>query len=178
MVMPYLMASNPRYFILGPLVFSQATQDYLERLGGQGPALFGPGTSPLVTRRFDKPSFPGEEIVVVASPMFPHRITNGYDDANRAVLSEVNGVKVRNLRHVMEIIRDSQDSQIVLKFAGSGVLTHETMVFSRNDLLTATNKILEENGIRYPYSTDLRGIWEAYSTVATKSAQVTCCGIR
>jgi S1-C subfamily serine protease len=178
MVIPYLMANNPRYLILGPLVFSQATQDFLERLGNQRPASFGPGTSPLITRRFDKPAFPGEEIVVIASPMFPHRITNGYDDANRAVLSEINGVPVKNLRHVMEIIRDSQDPQIILKFAGSGVLTHETMVFRREELLTATNKILEENGIRYPYSADLAGVWESYSTIAAKSAQVTCCGIR
>jgi hypothetical protein len=172
------MASIPRYFILGPLVFSQATQDYLERLGSQRPASFGPGTSPLITRRFDRPAFPGEEIVVVASPIFPHRITNGYDDANRAVLSEINGVKVMNLRHVVEIVRDSQDPQVVLKFAPSGVLTHETMVFRRDELLNATNKILEENGIRYPYSADLRSVWEAYSTVAAKSPQVACCGIR
>lgn len=178
MVIPYLMANNPRYFILGPLVFSQATQDYLERLGSQRPASFGPGTSPLITRRFDKPAFPGEELVIVASPMFPHRITNGYDDANRTVLSEINGIQVKNLRHVMEIIRDNQDPQITLKFASSGVLTHETMVFRRDELLAATNKILEENGIRYPYSADLRSVWEAYLTVATKSAQLTCCGIR
>ena len=178
MVMPYLMAGNPRYFILGPLVFSQATQDYLERLGSQRPASFGPGVSPLISRRFDKPAFPGEEIIVVASPMFPHRITNGYDDPNRAVLSEVNGIPVKNLRHLMEIIRDNQDPQITLKFASAGILTHETMAFRRDELLAATTKILEENGIRYPYSADLGGVWEAYSTVATKSAQVTCCGIR
>ena len=178
MVIPYLMANNPRYFILGPLVFSQATQDYLERLGSQRPASFGPGTSPLITRRFDKPAFPGEELVVVASPMFPHRITNGYDDANRTVLSEINGIPVKNLRHVMEIIRDNQDPQITLKFASSGVLTHETMVFRRDELLAATNRILEENGIRYPYSADLRSVWEGYLTVATKSAQIACCGVR
>jgi hypothetical protein len=178
MVVPYLMARPPRYFILGPLVFSQATQDYLERLGSQRPASFGPGTSPLITRRFDKPAFPEEELIVVSSPMFPHRITNGYDDANRAVVSEINGIPVKNLRHLMEIVRDNQEPQIILKFAGSGVLTHETMVFLRDDLLAATNKILEENGIRYPYSADLRGVWETYSPVATKSAQVTCCGIR
>ena len=178
LVIPYLMARTPRYFILGPLIFSQATQDYLERLGNQRPASFGPGTSPLITRRFDKPSFSGEEVVVVASPMFPHRITNGYDDANRAVLSEINGVKVKNLRHVVEIVRDSQDPQVVLKFAPSGVLTHETMVFRRDELLSATNKILEENGIRYPYSADLRTLWEGYSTVTAKSPQVACCGVR
>ena len=175
MVVPYLMASSPRYLILGPLVFSQATQDYLERLGNQRPASFGPGSSPLTTRRYDKPAFPGEELVVVAAPMYPDRITNGYDDPNRAVLSEVNGIQIKNLRHLMEVLRDNRDPQITLKFASSGVLTHETMVFSRADLLGSTNAILEDNGIRYPYSADLRGVWEEYLTVATKSAQLICC---
>ena len=41
------------------------------------------------------------------------------------------------------------------------MLTHETMVFNRTDLMNATGKILEENGIRYPSSPDLRAIWEA-----------------
>jgi S1-C subfamily serine protease len=175
LLIPYLLNASPRYLIIGPLVFAQTTQEYLDRLGNQRPASFGPHSSPLITRRYDKPAFSGEELIVVASPMFPHRITNGYDDANRAVLSEVNGVQVKNLRHLMEILRDDQDSQITFKFANSGLLTHETMVFGREDLLRATAKILEENGIRYPFSGDLRGVWEAYSTLETKSAQMTCC---
>ena len=124
-----------------------------------------------------RPSFfDNEELVVVASPLFPHRITKGYDDPNRSVISEVNGVPVRNLRHLVELLRDNRDEQISFKFASSGVLTHETMVFNRKDLLEATGKILEENGIRYPYSQDLRAVWETAPT-GNKSAQVICCGL-
>jgi hypothetical protein len=160
MVIPYLMNANPRYFILGPVVFSQATQDYLERLGNQRPKSLGGRSSPLVNRRYDRPSFPGEELVVVSSPLFPHKITSGYDHANRAVLGEVNGIQVKNLRQLVETVRDIQDRQITFKFANSGALTHETMTFNRDELLEATAKILEENGIRYPYSPDLRSVWD------------------
>ena len=176
LVIPYLLNASPRYFIFGPFVFSQTTQDYLERLGNQRPGSFGRKPSPLITRRQDRPAFDHEELVVVASPLFPHRITKGYDDPNRSVISEVNGVPVRNLRHLVELLRDNRDEQISFKFASSGVLTHETMVFNRKDLLDATGKILEENGIRYPYSQDLRAVWEAAPT-ANKSAQVNCCGL-
>lgn len=175
LVIPYLMDRTPRFFIYGPFVFSQTTQDYLERLGNQRPPSLGRQPSPLVTRRFDKPLFETEELVIVSSPMFPHRITQGYDDPNRAVLSEVNGLQVKNLQHLVEILRDSRDDQISFKFANSGVLTHETMVFNRGDLLDATAKILEENGIRHPYSQDLRTVWEARGQTAPKSAQLTCC---
>ena len=177
LVIPYLMDKNPRFFIYGPFVFSQTTQDYLERLGNQRPPSMGRRPSPLVTRRFDKPIFENEELVIVASPLFPHSITRGYDDANRAVLSEVNGVQVKNLRHLVELLRDNHDEQVSFKFAASGVLTHETMVFNRAELLEATAKILDENGIRYPYSADLRAVWEApaRSDGPAKAARAACC---
>lgn len=175
LVIPYLMNANPRYFILGPLVFSQTTQDYLERLGNQRTSSLSRRSSPLITRRYDKPSFEGEELVVVASPMFPHRITKGYDDPNRAVLSEINGIAVKNLRHLVEIIRDNRNPQVTFKFASAGVYTHETMVFNRTELLEATGEILEENGIRYPLSTELRAVWDTAITSAPKSATVVCC---
>jgi hypothetical protein len=175
LVIPYLMDKNPRFFIFGPFVFSATTQDYLERLGNQQPPTLGRRPSPLVTRRFDKPAFENEELVVVASPLFPTRITKGYDDPNRSVVSEINGIPVKNLRHLVEILRDTRDERISFKFASSGVLTHETMVFNRKDLLEATGKILEENGIRYPYSPDLRTLWEASDRTTPKSAQATCC---
>ncbi len=89
LVVPYLLSAQPKYFILGPLVFSQATQDYLDQLGNQKPVSLGDRPSPLLTRRYDKPAFEGEELVVVASPAFPDRITKGYDDPNRAVISEI-----------------------------------------------------------------------------------------
>jgi S1-C subfamily serine protease len=178
LVIPYLLNAQPRYFIVGPFVFSQTTQDYLERLGNQrNNTSFGRRPSQLVTRRYDKPAFEQEELVVVVSPLFPHRITRGYDDPNRSVLSEVNGVPVKNLRHLVEILRDSRDEQVSFKFSSAGVLTHETMVFNRSELIAATGKILEENGIRYPYSPDLRAIWEVVAPVADerKSAQTHCC---
>jgi len=163
LVMPYLMHKNPRYFIAGPLVLSQATQEYLERLGTQRTSQ---QTSPLVTRRYDKPAFDGEELVVVSSPMFPHRITKGYDDPDRSVVSEVNGIRVKSLRHLVELLRDSNGPQITFKFARPGRRTHETIVFNRSELLEATGKILEENGIRYPYSADLHSVWDKKVTGA------------
>jgi S1-C subfamily serine protease len=176
LVIPYLLDGQPRYFIFGPFVFSQTTQDYIERLGNQRSTSFGRQPSPLFTRRFDKPAFENEELVAVVSPLFPHRITRGYDDPNRSVLSEINGVPVKNLRHLVEILRDSRDEQIAFKFSAGGVLTHETMVFNRNDLKEATGRILEENGIRYPFSADLRPVWEAATPGDKKSAQSSCCG--
>src|SRR5207249_10759303 len=161
-----LLSAQPKYFILGPLGFSQATQDYLDQLGNQKPVSLGDRPSPLLMRRYDKPAFEGEELVVVASPAFPDRIIKGYDDPNRAVISEINGVHIKNLRHLVELIRDNHDNQITVKFAKSGVMMNETMVFNRTELLQTTGKIFEENGTRYLYSGDLRRVWHTYLTYA------------
>jgi hypothetical protein len=102
-------------------------------------------------------------------------MTNGYDDPNRAVLSEVNSMPVKNLRHLLEILRDDRDGQITFKFAKSGALTSETMVFNRQELIDATGKILEENGIRYPYSSDLSGVWETGLPTSPRATRTACC---
>jgi S1-C subfamily serine protease len=178
LVMPYLLHQSPRYFISGPLVFSQATQDYLERLGSQRTLSLSHQSSPLLTRRYDKPKFEGEELVVVSSPLFPHPITKGYDDPNNAVLSEINGIPIKNLRHLVEILRDNGDPQIAFKFAKASQRMHETMVFNRNELLEATGKILEENGIRYQYSPELRSVWEKSASEAPPTPAGLCCAAR
>jgi S1-C subfamily serine protease len=178
MVIPYMPETQPRYFILGPMVFSQTTQDFLDRLGNQRTASLGRRSSPLLTRRFDKPAFPGEELVVIASPLFPHRITNGYDDPNNAVVTEINGIPIKNLRHLVETVRDLKTAQIAFKFARSGGFTHESMVFNRDELMAATGTILEENGIRYPFSPDLRDVWETKISANPPAAPVQCCVTR
>jgi S1-C subfamily serine protease len=161
LVLPYLMNQNPRYFIYGPLVLSQATQEYLERLGDQWERLLARQASPLLMRRYDKPAFEGEEIVVVASPMFPHQITKGYDDPNASVLQEVNGTRIKNLGHMVEILRDAIETQVVFKFAKRASDGQETLVFDRDDIVAATEEILADNGIRYRYSKDIGEIWES-----------------
>jgi len=170
-VVPYLMNQEPRYFIYGPLVFSQATQDYLERLGSQWEVALARQGNPLALRRYDKPALPGEEMVVVASPMFSHRITKGYDDPNTSVLSEVNGIAIKNLNHLVEVLRDLKDPQVIFKFAKAANQPRETLVFNRAEIMSATEEILNDNGIRFQYSEDIRPIWEgAKSAKASKAA--------
>jgi S1-C subfamily serine protease len=161
LVLPYLQNQDPRYFIYGPLVFSQATQDYLDRLGNQWESSLAKRGSLLMLRRYDKPSFDGEELVVVSAPMFPHRITKGYDDPNAAVVTEVNDVPVKSLRHLVEVLRAAKESQVVFKFGRSSRRTQETLVFDRAEMMKATEEVLNDNGIRYQYSDDIRPIWES-----------------
>ncbi len=160
LVVPYLRNQSPRYFIYGSLVFCSATQDYIERLGNQWELFHARQGNPLMVRRYDKAAFAGEELVVACSPMFPHPITKGYDDPNGSVVKEVDGIAVKNLKHFVEILRDGKGPQVTFKFARMTNRGQENLVFHRRAMLAATEDILKDFGIRYPYSDDIRPVWE------------------
>jgi hypothetical protein len=160
LVVPYLRNRLPRYFIYGPLVFCSATQEYIEQLGNQWEVYHARQGNPLMIRRYDKPAFAGEELVIVCSPMFPHAITKGYDDPNGFVIREVDGVAVKNLKHFVELLRDGKTPEVTFKFAKMTNRIQEHLVFDRRAMIAATEDILKDFGIRYAYSEDLRPVWE------------------
>ncbi|MBI2496619.1 MAG: trypsin-like peptidase domain-containing protein [Opitutae bacterium] len=160
-LMPFLYGEYPDYFIFGPLVFSIATEDYVSTLSKASanaiPALSSLG-NPLITRRSDEPAFPGEQLVFVPSPFLPHRLSKGYGMPALKVVESVNGIKIRNLAHLVSLLRDAKEKFIVIEYATKSA---ETMVFPLAETLAATDEILNDNGIRAQGSQGLMAIWNA-----------------
>jgi S1-C subfamily serine protease len=155
-----LKGTYPSYFIYGPLVLSSATAEFIAVLGGSNnflPALSFAG-SPLAKRLGDSPTFDGEEVVVVTSPFLPHKLSKGYGNPALGVVNKVNDIPVKNLRHLIEILRDSRAEFVKFEFALRG---GETMVFPRKEMMTATEEILTDNGIRAQGSPDTLAVWNA-----------------
>ena len=161
MLLDDLEGEYPPYFILGPLAFSTGTTLYLSPLSNNAKALAALSYlgNPLITRRGDRPAFPGEELVIVSSPFFPHRLAKDYDNSVSRVVHAVNGVVIRNLRHLVEVLRDSKDEFLTFEFAGRG----ETLVFPRKEMIAATEEILSDNGILAQASNGLLAVWQARS---------------
>ncbi len=160
-LIPDLRGNYPSYFILGPLVFSKATSPFVNSIVGNklqiGYAL-GYTANPLLLRIGDRPAFPGEELVVVCSPFFPHKLVKGYDNPIANVVASINGVPIRNLAHLVAVLRDCRDEFIVLAYERRA---GETQVFKRTELLAATDEILTDNGIRAQGSPDTLAVWGA-----------------
>jgi S1-C subfamily serine protease len=160
MLVEGLSGRYPSYFVYGPLVFSPVTTDFMalfDRMAGgtyPGLALM---RSPLVRRRGDRPGFDGEQLVAVAAPMFPHRLSKGYSNPWTKVVKEVNGVRVKNLRHLVETLRDAKDKYVTISFDDRA---SETIVFDRKEVLAATDEILSDNGIRQQASDELAEVWK------------------
>jgi len=158
LLIPDLNGAYPSYFIYGPLVFSRATTEFTSFVSGsvQGMNLYAFNASPLVTQRGDSPSAEREELVVISAPFFPHRLVSGYGNRFGSVVESVNGKPVRSLQHLVEVLRDLKDEQLVLRFDQR---YGETMVLPRKAVLDATEAVLSDNGIRMQGSEDMMKVW-------------------
>jgi S1-C subfamily serine protease len=156
------------YFVFGPLVLTEASGDYLRSLTAYG-ASKGEGASagaaflsllytanPLFTRYGDKAAFPDERIVIVGHPLFSHRIGKGYEVSYAAAVAAVNSIPIRNLKHLVEIIRDATGEYIEFTFHGNDT---DMIVFKRSEAIAATEEILNDNSIRHQCSADIAPVW-------------------
>lgn len=153
-----LRGGYPSYFIYGPIVFSRATLEYLSFLSNNAPALNGYAynASPLVTMRGAAPSAEREELVVVSSPFFPHKLVTGYSNRFGSVIFSINGVQIKSLKHLVSLLRDMKEDLVVIHFDQR---YGETMVLPRKAMMAETEGILSDNGIRSQGSADMMAIW-------------------
>jgi S1-C subfamily serine protease len=159
-----LEGTYPEYFIYGPLVFSRATLENLAMMGSGISARGGIGAfkmmqSPLFREVGLPPTAEREELVIIASPFFPHPLTAGYDNPAGAIVARVNGTPIRSLRHLVATLRDLKDEFVSFELEPDD---QESLVFSRKELVDATDAILTDNGIRSQASTDLLAVWNGH----------------
>ena len=152
----------PSYFIYGPLVFSTATWQLVSNIENNAGMLrmLGFVKSPLVTRTLDPPDADLDELVVVSSPFFPHKLANGYSNPAGSVVYTINGTRIRSLRQLVALLRDLKDPFVTVEFDQKG---GEALVFSRQAVMAATDEILTDNGVRAQGSPDTLAVWQAKS---------------
>jgi len=159
MLMPDLRGEYPPYFVYGPIVFTRATMPLSLALS-RSAEIFNRLTaqaSPLMTLRGAVPTPEREELVVVPAPFFPHKLVQGYSNHTGLVLLSVNGVKVKSLAHMVALLRDLREELVVLEFEGHEA---ETLVVPRRAMESATEDILNDNGVRSQGSAELMEIWK------------------
>jgi S1-C subfamily serine protease len=157
-----LNGSYPSYFVYGPIVFSRATWEFVGGIEKTGAARsLSIMKSPLLTRSLDFPDADLEELVVVSSPFFPHKLAKGYSNVAGSVVASINGRHIRSLVQLVALLRDLKDDFVTVEFAQK---TGESLVFPRKDMVAATEEILTDNGVRAQGSPDTLSVWQAVPT--------------
>ncbi|MEZ6241991.1 MAG: trypsin-like peptidase domain-containing protein [Phycisphaerales bacterium] len=153
-VMDFLADADPDYFIYGPLVFTPA---YIEHFRALNTGFLALKKSPIAERIGDTKDFDDEQLVIVPGSLLPHPVSKGYEISYFPTLKSVNGVKIKNLAHLVETLRDLKDDYVTFEFYDN---TQEILVFDRQEIEDSTEEILEDNSIRRRMSPALEPIWE------------------
>ena len=159
LLIPDLKGEYPPYFVYGPIVFSKATTQFVSFMSNNANTMmaFGILRSPLITQRGDAPSPERDELVVISSPFFPHKLATGYSNASASVIRAVNGTAVRNLSHLVSLLRDMKEEFVRFDMDNRG---GETLVFPHKEMVAAVEEILSDNGVRLQGSAALMGVWQ------------------
>ena len=72
------------------------------------------------------------------------------------VLSKINGIEIKNMRHMVQVLRDCKDEQIKFEFAERNA---SYLVFDRAEVEEAMEDILLDNAIPRQGSKELLREW-------------------
>lgn len=159
LLIDFLAGAYPSYFIYGPVVFSRASIESLQLLRARAPQAGGPMAlgNPLIARLGEPPDAERQELVMIASPLFPHALSKGYSNPAGQTVKSVNGIPVKSLAQMVAALRDLRDEFVTIDFDNQ---LGENLVFPREQTVAATEAILAENGIRAQGSPDMMKIWQ------------------
>ncbi|MBE6374222.1 MAG: serine protease [Lentisphaerae bacterium] len=120
------------YFCFGGIIFTTLTSNYLAALGKNAP-------DTLTAQMVKGKDFEDSELVVLTM-VLGDEVNIGYQDIITELVSSVNGVKVRNLRHLIELLEKKNDGYAILKFDQQNT----PMVLDLKQFRAATPRILEK----------------------------------
>ena len=118
-VSPRQFDVKPDFYVFGGLIFTPLTTDYLRTMGNRAPRH-------LVNKVNDTPEDDQEiDEYVVLMRTLPHPVNLGWHGASNTIVESVNGQDIKNLKHLMSLIEQSEDEFIVLNVGAGGVITLE-----------------------------------------------------
>lgn len=111
LVDPYMFDRGPKYLIYGGLIFQELTLPYLESWGDEWKTR-APFKLVLAEANPDKWEEEGREKLVFLSNVLKTPSTLGYEDISSAIVTEVNGKPVPDIRALAEAIDDVPEDGI------------------------------------------------------------------
>eukprot|EP00186_Timspurckia_oligopyrenoides_P004020 CAMPEP_0182450816 /NCGR_PEP_ID=MMETSP1172-20130603/43386_1 /TAXON_ID=708627 /ORGANISM="Timspurckia oligopyrenoides, Strain CCMP3278" /LENGTH=525 /DNA_ID=CAMNT_0024648539 /DNA_START=1192 /DNA_END=2769 /DNA_ORIENTATION=- len=147
LVPSYQYDVKPRYVIWGGLVFLPLSLDYLRHEYGRD-YMEKANTSLLepLTRRFR--DFADQEVIVLSQTLASD-ITVGYE-FKRTILETLNGVKIRNLRHLAVLLDECKDDYLIF-----GLLHGFSVILGREKAERDFEKLLKRHSISSARSSEI-----------------------
>lgn len=134
----------PRYYVVGGLVFTPLSRDYMKTLPG---AWTDPGNADLFFelfyRRHESPETARSEPIVLAA-LLPHAVNANFDVRGRVLVDSINGIRIDRLEDVIRAFETAPaDGQDALLLGNDKHLE----ALDRAEVRAANADILKEYGI-------------------------------
>ena len=139
----WMFDTRPDYFLFGGIVFTTASFNYIVESGAE-----------FHDDVLEEKEFADEEAVVI-SDVLSDVCMEGYLGCFKSLVRTVNGEKVRNLKHLVQMVEACRDGFIRLGL-DRGEEYDMTMVVDAKELREATPRVMERYQIPADRSTDLK----------------------
>lgn len=136
----------PSYYIIGGLLFVPLNQNYLDSWDDEEKT-----PRMLLNYLYYGEITPKRDEVVVLSEVLADDVNMGYQQINYISVDSINGVKVKNMKHLIELIENSKNRFIEISLENKG-----RVVIELKKLKEATPRILERYRIPFDRSTDFQ----------------------
>ncbi|MBN2533565.1 MAG: hypothetical protein JXB88_11760 [Spirochaetales bacterium] len=146
LVPSYYRDQAPRYYISGGLLFQELTRSYMSNWGSDWEEKADKRLTYYTKNYWIYPTEERHRIVIL-NRVLPAVLNRGYHDMKNHILVKINGIKVRDLLHVRDILEKSTEDYLVFEFLGN-----ENIVLKKNNVITGTNAILKQYGIEKQYN--------------------------
>lgn len=107
--------AQPRYLVVGGLVFQQLSGTYLQEWGDKWTERAPQRLVELFSFQLEKRPDPADKVVFL-SQVLPASINLGYQQYSGLVLEKVNGKKIQNLAGLADLLSGIQEGSLVFEF--------------------------------------------------------------
>ena len=140
----WMYDSKPDYFVYGGFVFTTISLDYLVQVKPEF------HDNPLKDKDF------AEDEAVAISFCFADMAIDGCLGCAKSLVRSVNGVKVRNLRHLVELVDSCREGFVRFGLDRNNEWDTKAIVDAK-EMREATLRVMKRNQIPFDRSEDLRG---------------------
>jgi S1-C subfamily serine protease len=120
---------EPRYIIYGGFAFSPLTKNYLKSLSSSSSINF----KMLFYEK--RKTLDYQEPIICLNTIFPNNVNRGYTKSSN-ILSKINGIKIRNFKHLVELLDKNSDEFTVFEF-----IEKETIVLNTKEAKKSIDNI-------------------------------------
>jgi S1-C subfamily serine protease len=143
---------RPTYYVFGGLLFAPLTRDYLKSWGHEW---WKVAPSELMALYHTGYATPERQDVIVLQKVLADAVNQGYHEIENGVVVAVDGVPVRDMRHLVELVEsgltdDARGPFLAVRLAGG-----EQIVLDRKKAVARLPSILATYGVPIDRSADL-----------------------